>query len=123
MNWECLVLGVRNIRGAPSSSFQRRHYLIEATDHETAYRRSLELNQRRIAQYAPEGIEDLLFISDVPKDGSELSWSEAELSAQELQDEIQPKERMHAFVSNQPKHSGWYVGRILLCEVHDEGSH
>lgn len=103
---------------------RRCHCLIAGDNHEEAHQKSIELgNHLATKSYIFEGIYDLLLINDAPADRSELSWSQVELTPQELESEISQKEQMRAFTLRQPSPSGWYIGYVVLYEDHDEGSH
>src|SRR5579859_1761529 len=125
MNWYLASLQLHTPPNLSSGYRLRRyHYLVEAGDHEEGYRRSIELGNRLATESRVfAGLDDLLLISDPPKDGSELTWSQIELTPKELATEVRPKEQLRAFVERQPSSSGWYVGSVVLCEIHDAGSH
>ncbi|SRR5260370_23696655 len=125
MNWYIASLQISLIAQPPSQKEIRRCiHLISADDHEVAYRKAIELGGRATKEpYSFEGLYDLVFVSDVPEHRSELLWLEVELTAEALQTEVRPKEQLRAFASPQDNLSGWYLGSVVLAEVHDEGSH
>jgi hypothetical protein len=125
MNWYLLSLQMYSVVGVmPRHQARRCNYLIAASDHEAAYRKSIELgNHLATETYRFGGVDDLLLIYDAPEHGSELSWSQIEMTPKDLESEVRPKEHMQAFAVNLPSPSGWYVGSVVLCEIHDEGSH
>jgi hypothetical protein len=106
------------------SAAQRCHYLITADDHDRAYEKSMLLGNSASKQHFRfAGLSDLLLVYDPPDESTELLWSQIEVAPAELENEIRQKERMLAFQTERSSPSGWYVGGIVLYEVHDEGSH
>ena len=102
---------------------QQCQYLIEARSHDGAYERALDLGTHS-ATGAQNfvGIVDLLLVHDQLADGAELLWSESEMTVAEIESRILRRDDMRAF-REVPSSNGWYIGNIVLCEVHDEGSH
>jgi hypothetical protein len=125
VNWYfATLLFERNRKSLVQRSMQRCHYLIAADNHDGAYEKSMRHGNRlskRDIRFV--GVSDLLQVYDTPDDGAELLWSQIEITPAELENEIREKERMQAFQAERPNPSGWYVGDVVLYEVHDEGSH
>lgn len=102
---------------------QQCQYLIEATSHDEAYERALECGTRRAtASQEFLGIVDLLLIHDELTEGAEVLWSESEMTPSEIEAHIDRKDDMEALRQG-PSASGWYICNVVLCEIHDEGSH
>ena len=122
LNWYVTSLLLASSMKSAFIRAQRCRYLIQATDHEEAYQDSLRLGTA-VAEGSHQllGIEDLLLVHEEPGDGSELFWSELEISPAELDDQVREKGAMRAFrlVSD----VGWYSASIVLYEMHDEGTH
>jgi hypothetical protein len=99
-------------------------YLVAASDHDDAYEKSRQhgIQLSRQESYFI-GVKELLQVYDAPDDCSELTWSEIELPKAELPNEVKPKWEMQAFRISKSSPSGWYVGKVVLEEVHDEGAH
>jgi hypothetical protein len=125
MNWYLASLQMRNTYAVAAVQLARRcQYLIAANDNEAAHRKSLQIgNESATKTWNFGGLEDLLLVDDSPNHRSELSWSQLELSPQALEREVRKKHELRAFSLNQSDESGWYVASIVLCEIHDQGSH
>jgi hypothetical protein len=125
MDWYLASLHMLSAADSVSGYQARRcRYLIQATDHEAAYLRSIELGNRIATEtYAFAGVNDLLLIHEPPENGSELSWSQLELTPETLECEIRSKEQTQAFRTTDTSRSGWYIATLAICEIHDEGSH
>jgi hypothetical protein len=125
MDWYLASLHMLSTTGSASGYQVRRYrYLIQAIDHEAAYQRSIELgNHIATETYTFAGVDDLLLIHEPPEDGSELSWSQLELTPGALESEIRSKQQIQAFKTAHPSRSGWYIATLAICEIHDEGSH
>jgi hypothetical protein len=124
MNWYIAsLLSSRKAKNGAEQTAQQCQYLIQAKDHDEAYERALELGNRSATRdQAFVGIMDLLLIHDQLADGAELLWSESELTTTEIENHILRKDDMRAFREG-PSNNEWYICSIVLCEVHDEGSH
>jgi len=123
-NWYVASLRLHETGHLPTGAVRRCHYLVAEADHDRAYNKALELGRGAAKQNGTfVGVDDLILVHDPPKDGSELLWSQAELTPKELTNQVHERERLHAFKSREVSPSGWYLGSIVLCEVHDEGSH
>jgi hypothetical protein len=122
MNWyvACLLISPSTGGGARRTA-QQCQYLIEASTHDEAYDRALELGHR-ITAGRFVGVADLVLMHDRPAEGVELLWSECEMAASKIGSLLLRREEMRAF-REKPSTSGWYVGSVILQEVHDEGSH
>lgn len=124
MSWYIVSLAIsRRTAGGIQGAAQSRQYLIRAKSHDEAYNRALELGDRsetRTQDFV--GILDLLLVHDQPADGAELLWSESEMADADIGGLVLRKDDMRAFREGASS-SGWYVGSIILREVHDEGSH
>lgn len=102
---------------------ERCYYLIAASGHERAYEKSAQLG-RQLQDKHFTGVEDLWLVHEPLADGAELLWSQLELTPQELDKiKLRSKEQTRAFRELHLRKSGWYVGKVVLCEVHDEGFH
>ena len=125
MSWYVAsLLRSQRAKNGTEHAAQQCQYLIEARSHDGAYERALELGTHS-ATGAPRissGIVDLLLVHDQLADGAELLWSESEMTAAEIESRILRRDDMRAFRED-PSSNGWYIGNIVLCEVHDEGSH
>src|SRR5690242_1314030 len=113
MNWYLASLQMyRSVEPLSACKARRCHYLVTASNRELAYRKSVELGNRSVMEtYIFGGVEDLLLVYETPQDGSELSWSQIELTPRELETEVPGKDQMRAFRSGELNSSGWYVGR------------
>lgn len=123
-NWYIAsLLSAGTTTASTQISAQRCQYLIQAGNHDEAYRKALEIGNRsntKVKEFL--GILDLLMVHDEPVDGAELLWSESEIGAAETEALILPRGDIRAFREGQYI-SGWYICSLVLCEVHDEGSH
>jgi len=109
--------------GSIKLNAERCYYLVAASDHERAYEKSAQLS-RQLQHKNFTGVEDLWLVHEPLADGAELLWSQLELTGQELDKiTLQSKEESRAFREASLRKSSWYVGKVVLCEVHDEGSH
>ena len=126
MNWYLTTLVLyRDDQLGTEWSVQLCHYLVTADDHDRAYERAISLGNALSKQNLRfAGVSDLLQVYDAPEDSSELQWSQIEIAAAELENEVLQKEQMQAFQrGRRASPSGWYIGDVVLYEVHDEGSH
>jgi len=127
MNWYLTsVLLYRGAGSRPTYAVQRCHHLITASNHHGAYDKCVALGNRLATkEWRLRGIGDLLLIYEPLEDGAELLWSEVEMTPIELQREVQERGEMRAFSggAERERGSGWYIGTVVLNEVHDEGSH
>lgn len=124
MNWYVTSLLVSRRRtGGDRSTGRQCQRLIEAPSAEAAYNRALELGGHEEADaWSFVGIVDLLLVHEQPSDGSELLWSESEMGVDDLRGHVLDKDNLRAFRKS-PAESAWYIGSIVLREVHDVGSH
>jgi len=125
----------RRILGATEGVVQAQEYscLLTAADSSAAYQNSLDLAKMvtgKLAEGKPDeweidGISELLIVAEPPEVGSELSWTQQELTPKELEQYVNPKEQLSAFRHSRQSWpaSGWYVCRLVLVEVHDTGDH
>jgi len=104
---------------------------VLALNAEDAYLRSIDLANRVVARLGPQeerwifrGIENLFMVYEKPADGSELLWSQMEATSTEIGRTCRKREDLRAF-EEAPRsvHSGWYIGKVVLHEIHDDGSH
>jgi hypothetical protein len=125
MNWYLTTLLLyRDAEPRIERPVQRCHYLVTADDHDRAYEKSIRLGDgvsRPGFRFA--GVSDLLLIYDTPEDSAELLWTQIEIAPTELENQVRGKEQMQAFQREGANPSGWYLGDVVLYEVHDEGSH
>jgi hypothetical protein len=98
------------------------HCLLTAINHDEAYDKAMRLGRRLEDQeYEYKGIGKLLLVHETPKDGAEILWSQEEMSPRDFEALLRDaKVNREASASSR---SGWYLGSVVLCEVHDEGSH
>ena len=98
------------------------HYLLTAIDHHVAYEKGMRIGRRLESQGCEYvGIGELLLVHETPKDGAEILWSQKEMSPRDFDSLLlDAKVDREASASSQ---SGWYLGSVVLREVHDEGSH
>lgn len=97
------------------------HSLIRAAEDNAAYQIAdhlgIELHgkwSRSKSSLRFVGVEDLVLVTEEPADGSEVLWSEREMSDSDLAKEL----NTHALVeSKKTSISGWFVARILLYEM------
>lgn len=114
------------------------HCLVTADGHDAAYEKSLELGRQISDTNDPSaelrtpqngwhfyGLSDLLMVYEQPTDGSELFWSQEELTLEQQRRAVRHKERLRAFSRSEDlaERSGWYVASLVLAEVHDTGNH
>ena len=126
MNWYVAEPLLYNVAGSSPSerAVQCCHYLVTAEDHDLAYEKSMVMgNQLSTGDRRFAGLSDLLLVHETPADGAELLWTQTEMTPAELDNEVQLKQQMRAFLGKQSSLSGWYVAQVMLYEVHDEGSH
>ena len=109
--------------------------LLTAEDSALAYAKSLEIAKRAATEekisgasaWTVDGITDLLMLIEEPGPGSELAWTEEELSPDELRLRLKSKADLSVFrndgSSDNPPGSEWYMGTVVLTEIHDTGSH
>jgi hypothetical protein len=123
MNWyiAALLSSSRVLSGSERPA-QQCHYLIEARSHDDAYEVSLELGNSLASDHDFVGIAELTLVPEKLVDGAELLWSEYEIPPTELQNRVHRKDDMRAFLKD-PLITGWYICSVVLCEIHDEGSH
>lgn len=122
--------------GAPAEAPFLCHCLVVALNHDNAYEKSIQLGAefasghrlqecgRGAHPFVFHGVHDLLLIHEEVEDGAEILWCEEELTTKELHQRIKKQAMLRAYskVSSQ-RTCGWYVGSIVLHEVHDTGSH
>lgn len=98
------------------------HCLLTAINHDEAYVKATNLGRQwEDWEHQFKGIGKLLLVHETPKDGAELLWSQEEMSLKDLEALLRgPKKTREVAM---PSRSGWYLGSVVLCEVHDEGSH
>ncbi len=98
------------------------HCLLTAIGHDDAYAKATKLgHQWEDTENEYKGVGQLLLVHETPTDGAEILWSEEEMRSEEVEG-LWHDARANGNVST-PSQSGWYLGRIVLAEVHDEGSH
>src|SRR6516162_4766932 len=122
MSWYVAsLLSSHRAKNGVGNAAQQCQYLVEASNSAEAYERALELGTHSATEGQNfVGIVDLLLVHDQLADGAELLWSESEMTAAEIESHIRDKDNMRAFREG-PSSNGWYVGNVILCEVHDEG--
>lgn len=138
LNWYLAFIIVRqeeSTRSDGNRDVESCGCLLRATTHEEAYTKSLDLGSQLAALRSQDsglrqhqgweflGIQDLMRLHESPTDGNEVLWSETELSAEEIEREIRPKQELGVFKGPAEHNTKWYLAHIVVEEVHDEGSH
>lgn len=137
MEWYLATLTVR-VQAADSglgdSTIARCYCLYSAVTAADAYAKatgSIETVMQRLSTFLPfnsdqfqfAGIEELVRLEQEPLHGNELYWQEMEVTSAQLEQLIYKKKDSPASAKNQPNSSGWYVGSVVLSEIHDYGTH
>ena len=118
---------------AGTISVRECYLLVESEDGEQAYQKCLQLGPAAVTRliemsadtWSFAGFSDIISVIEIPADGSELSWSESEVSPAGVESWVRDRHDLRAFTDAPPAHSGsgWYVAEIVLSEVHDSGTH
>jgi hypothetical protein len=119
-------------KGGQNVSVRELWLLLNAANSESAHRKTSEIasvvsrktDSESRADCIFAGVSELVAVEDPPSDGSELMWIPQELSIDRAADAVPAKAKLRA-LSHQggPTRSGWYVGTIVLVEIHETGSH
>jgi len=137
LNWYLAFAVICEPRSATESS--RFHVatcacLVAAPTHEDAYEKALSVGEALAGQKSENargtsspwdfrGLEDLVELHESPDDGAEILWSETEHSPEEIEQKVKSRGRLRAFSSRVENRTRWYIGQVVLEEVHDQGSH
>jgi hypothetical protein len=137
LNWYLAFTVICEPRWAAESS--RFHCascacFVTAKTPEDAYEKALSLGEALAGQKSENvrgrsspwdfrGLEDLVELHESPDDGSEILWSETEHPPEEIEQSVKSQGHLRAFSPGVEHRTGWYIGQVVLEEVHDEGSH
>lgn len=135
MSWYCcsVIFTRGEALAAGTVSVRECYLLVEAEDGEHAYSKCLQIGPAaadKISGIGAEGwsfkgLSDIIPIVEAPADGSEVLWSESELSPPAVESWVRGRPDLRAFKQAEQPHpkTGWYVAEIVLTEVHDTGTH
>jgi hypothetical protein len=140
MNWyiSLIILSGEPLKPSDMHPGRRCHCLIAAQTDGGAFEKACGLGEvvrRRFARTAKafakvktwrfKGLEELIRLDEKPTDETELFWEKRELPSSAIDELVRPIQELRAFDKRSfgADRTEWYVAKVLLQEVHDQGAH